>query len=535
MHVVVVGATGNLGTAVLRALHDTAEVTSIVGIARRRPDTRSAPYRDVEWLSIDIAAASTASAAHRDLVEAFAGADAVIHLAWLIQPNRDRELLRRVNVTGTERVARAAAAATVPRLVVASSVGAYSADSEDAFRDETWPTKGIPSAHYSVDKAAQERVLDAVEAEFPEMSITRLRPALVFQADAASEVQRLFLGAWAGVLRLATPPALPIPRDLRQIQAVHADDVGRAFAAAVTRDVSGAFNIAADDVLGPHELARILDHGRVLPLPTAAVKATMVAAHRLRILAADAGWLDMGLGAPLMDTRRARTELGWTPRITAVDALTELVDALRAGAGGDSAPLRPRTSPDRTSDASPGGVDGRSGRVRLQASTIDADLLGLYLSDHLTGATAGAARAERMSADTIDTPLYGRLSETAQEIRLERAFLKRVIADLGLRRRRHRQAAAWLGERLGRLKTNGAIVRRSPLTLVLEAELMRSAVLAKLGMWRVLEELAPELGWEPEVFADLVARAEAQAEAYGATHEYARRRAFLTDRDVYPG
>lgn len=126
MRVAVVGATGNAGTAVLEALHNTPEVDSILGIARRMPNDAIAPYAGCDWTSIDIAAASSAEQAESQLAEAFQGVDAVIHLAWLIQPNTERELLRRVNVEGTRRVANAAAAAGVSHLVVASSVGAYS-------------------------------------------------------------------------------------------------------------------------------------------------------------------------------------------------------------------------------------------------------------------------------------------------------------------------------------------------------------------------------------------------------------------------
>ena len=72
-----------------------------------------------------------------------------------------------------------------------------------------------------------------------------------------------------------------------------------------------------------------------------------------------------------------------------------------------------------------------------------------------------------------------------------------------MRQRPHRQAAAWLAEHAGRLKLNGRIVRRSPMTMVLEAELMRAAILGKLGGWQTLEELAPELGLDPATFAAL--------------------------------
>lgn len=217
MRVAVVGATGNVGTAVLSAVVQRPEVTSVLGIARRLPETASHPYSTAEWASIDIGAAATAQDAVQELTEALRGADAVIHLAWLIQPNDRRDLLRRVNVEGTAHVGAAAAAAGVRTLVVASSVGAYSPSPGNTPRDESWPTGGIRTSHYSVDKAAQEQVLDELAALHPDLTITRLRPALIFQGAAGSEIQRYFLGRWMPVqlLRAGRPPLVPLPQGLR--------------------------------------------------------------------------------------------------------------------------------------------------------------------------------------------------------------------------------------------------------------------------------------------------------------------------------
>ena len=164
--------------------------------------------------------------------------------------------------------------------------------------------------------------------------------------------------------------------------------------------------------------------------------------------------------------------------------------------------------------------------------TLDKKLLGLYLSDHLTGATAGLGRIERMAKDFTDTPVHAELAGLAGEIRRERELLKGLIRDLGIRRRPHRQAAAWLGEHAGRLKLNGRLLSRSPMTLVLESELMRAAVLAKIGGWQTLEELAPELGLQPARFAELTAEGRSQIEALGRVHEHARSNAFHKHRDI---
>lgn len=534
MRVAVIGATGNVGTAILAVLAQTSEVTSVLGISRRMPDTEVEPYSGCEWRAIDVAAASSEGTAHRDLTEALSGVDAVIHLAWLIQPNSDRDLLRRINVDGTARVAAAAAAAGVPHLVVASSVGAYSPDDSLDKRDEEWPTEGIRSSHYSVDKAAQERVLDGFCADHPEITVTRLRPALIFGAPAASEIQRYFLGTWMPVqlLRAGRLPFVPLPAGLRGVQAVHSTDVARAYVASVLHRRPGAFNICADDVLYPKNLAELLDHGRHVPIPDGAVRAALSVGHSTSLVAADEGWLDMGLNVPLMDNARARRELGWEPEYSAMDAARELLKGMADGEGAPSVPLRPRDPEQPQLQATDDTSAGRDAADR-GGEQVDMDLLGLYLSDHLTGATAGAERIERMAADFVDTPVFAALSELAAEIRGEHLYVQHLIGQLGLRRRPLAEAVSWAGERVGRLKSNGSLLKRSPMTLVLEAELMRSAVVGKLGMWQTLEDNAEALGLDADQFSDLVQKAEHQRGVLDRVHSYARCRAFRRDRDVY--
>src|SRR3954471_18614947 len=156
MRVVVVGATGNVGTSTVAALSSDPAVAGIVGVARRIPEW--APPK-VRWVGADIRTSN--------LVDIFRAADVVVHLGWLIQPSRDEVTLRSVNVDGTARVFRAVADARVPALVYASSVGAYSPGPKDHQVDERWPTEGIPSSFYARHKAEVERMLDAFERQHP--------------------------------------------------------------------------------------------------------------------------------------------------------------------------------------------------------------------------------------------------------------------------------------------------------------------------------------------------------------------------------
>lgn len=345
MKVVVVGASGNVGTAVLRALRQFPEVTEVMGVSRRRP-AADGELGAVPWHVVDIGQ-DVRREDEQKLIERLgdvvAGADSVIHLAWLIQPNHDRDLLRRTNVDGTRRVLEACARAGVPHVVVASSVGAYTPVDDDRRRDETHPTGGVPTSHYSVDKAAQEEVIARCVAQHPEMRVAWLRPSLIFQGSAGAEVTRYFLGsafprALAGHGRV---PVLPWPRGMR-LQAVHSDDVADAYARAVVQRAEGPFNVAAPDVLRGEDIAEILGARTAVEVPHAPVRTAMAAAWSARVLPADPGWFDMGAGAPLLDTSRARDELRWSPSRTGAEAVREIVDGIREGAGvDDDGPMRP--------------------------------------------------------------------------------------------------------------------------------------------------------------------------------------------------
>jgi nucleoside-diphosphate-sugar epimerase len=344
MRIAITGASGNAGTALLRNLQGQLAKKpgslQLTGISRRLPDTSREPYAGVEWHTLDIGVDGD-----RPLLEsALAGVDAVVHLAWQIQPNRDLEQLYRTNVNGTRHVLEAARAAGVRQIVCASSVGAYSKAPKDRRVDESWPADGMAGSHYSRHKAEQEKILDRFAESEPGIAVARLRPGLIFQSQAGSEVGRYFLGRviprlLPGKLRV---PLLPAPDNLI-FQAVHADDVAEAYWRAVDQRASGAFNIAAEPVLTPQELARILGARRILPVPMGLLHAVVDIAWRLRLQPTDSGWVEMAAGAPIMDTSRARRILGWEAKTSAVDAVKEVLEGMGKGKGVSPSPLlRPR-------------------------------------------------------------------------------------------------------------------------------------------------------------------------------------------------
>jgi len=333
VRVVVVGASGNVGTSLLRALGEDAQVESIVGIARRRPE---AEFPKTTWVAANVE--------RDDLVPHLRGADALVHLAWRIQPSRDLRSLWRTNVEGSTRVFRAVAKAGVRSLVYASSVGVYSAGPKDRRVDESWPRHGIPTSFYARHKAEVERRLDRLERERPQLRVVRLRPALIFKREAASGIRRLFLGPFlpSPLLRRGLIPLFPdLPR--LRFQAVHSLDVGEAYHLAVRSEARGPFNVAAEPELDPPAIAELLG-ARLVPLPGRAVRGAAALTWALRLQPSPPGWIDLALGVPLLDWTRARDELGWTPRWSAGEAFLELMEGIREGAGAETPPLSPETS-----------------------------------------------------------------------------------------------------------------------------------------------------------------------------------------------
>jgi len=344
LRVAVTGATGNVGFSLVRALLDEPSVDGVVGIARRLPDL---DWPGVMWRQADVATS--------DLDPLFRGMDAVVHLAWAIQPSHDEARLARTNVLGSKRVFRAAGRANVPVLVHASSVGAYSPGPSEGLIDETWPVAGVPSSFYSRHKAIAESMLDEVEREYPDMRSVRMRPSLIFRRGQGSEVRRLFLGPFVPNA-LFRPGWLRILPDIGglQLQVVHTDDVARAYVSAVMNDVEGPFNLAGEPTLSATSVAEALGI-RAIKVPRALVRQVVSLTWKGHLQPSPPGWLDMGMNAPLMSTQRARSLLGWSPERPAMAVVRELLDGMSTGSGDPTPPLVP---------------DSRVGRVRELVSGV---------------------------------------------------------------------------------------------------------------------------------------------------------------------
>jgi UDP-glucose 4-epimerase len=327
VRVVVTGATGNVGTAVVEALAADDAVSEVLGIARRVPDTAPAKTR---FVSADVAA--------DDLTPHLRAGDVLVHLAWMFQPTHQPRVTWASNVLGSSRAFEAAAAAGVAAIVYASSVGAYSAGPGRRV-DESYPTHGLPTAGYGREKAYVERILDAFEARHRSIRVVRLRPSFIFQRRSATEQRRIFAGPFLPnpLLRRGVLPVVPWPHGLR-FQALHTRDAAQAYRLAVTSDARGAFNVAAEPVIDAHVVGELLGT-RTVPVPAQAARAALAALWHLHVVPAEPALLDLVLRLPLLDTSRSRTELGWEPQVTAIDAVREVLAGMVDYAGGDTPTL----------------------------------------------------------------------------------------------------------------------------------------------------------------------------------------------------
>ena len=359
MRLAVTGLSGNVGTALLRRLAAMADPPSVLGVVRR-PPRPVPPYTAADWVALDLARDDAAG----QLTTLFEGVDAVAHLAWAFQPARNADYLARATVGATASVLRAADAAAVPHLVHMSSIGVYSpvhrsGGTTPAVREDH-ARLGVPSLPYSRQKVAAERLLDDYEQASPSArrtAVARLRPGLIMQRAAGSALLRYGTPAWFPSAALGAVPVLPLDRRLT-FSAVHSDDVASALLAVLSQRATGAFNLAADPPLTRDDVAAALG-ARPVHVPMSVVRAATALTWHARLQPLDPGWMDLAATSPLLDSTRARAELGWVPTVDARDALREVVSGMREQAWSDSPALRRRTLPRSVTRALSAGAVSR--------------------------------------------------------------------------------------------------------------------------------------------------------------------------------
>ena len=324
--VAVTGPTGTFGHGLIPLLQDEDRVARVVGIARRPFDPAAEGWTKMEYRQGDVRDETA-------LKEAFSGADVVVHLAFLIVGG-NRDTTRAINVEGTLNAFRAAAAAGVRRFVYASSVAAYGfhRDNPVGMRED-WPTRPADRLFYAQEKAELEDLLQDEAAQHPELQLYLLRPPIVLgphtvggKAMLPGPLAPLNRYLQSGIRRLPVPLPAVVP-DF-PLQFIHEDDVGSALLqCVVAAGPPGAYNIAGDDVLSLVDVARELRLIPVITLPSRPIQTAARAVSRLPFLPTVAEWVEAFSHPAIMDTTRAKEQLGWQPRYTGLEALQATLDA----------------------------------------------------------------------------------------------------------------------------------------------------------------------------------------------------------------
>jgi len=417
MKVVVTGAAGNVGKSVVKALVERDEVGEVVGLVGSAPSW--SPSKTSWW---------SASVVSSDLAPVFAGADVVIHLAWATQPSHDREQLERFNVAGSRRVFDAVAAAKVPKLIYASSVGAYAPAPKDRLIGEDWPLSGAETSFHAGYKATIEGHLDEFEGAAPDTKVIRLRPAMTFRGDSATELCQLLAGPFIPdfLLRNRLLPAIPRLSGLC-FQAVHTSDLARAYALATIRDVSGPFNLASNPTLSADDLAASLGTA-TFPLPFSLARRLADLSWRLRLQPTPPDWLDTTMRLPLMSSERASRELGWEPRVSAVEALAELFTGLRGDGGGAAALLGSLAPAARFGEARSGTERERGAGGRAERELVDRLAAAHSLGEQ---AMTQMRRAPRVADGALAELFKAHLEESEGQAQRVRGRLRAHGVDVG--------------------------------------------------------------------------------------------------------
>src|SRR5215218_1575228 len=305
--VAVTGPTGTFGYGLVPLLQADDRIARVVGIARRPFDPATEGWTKMEYRRGDVREPAT-------LEDAFAGADVVVHLAFMITGNAARETIRAINVEG---------------IVYASSVAAYGFHRDNPIgMDEDWPVRPADHLFYAQEKAEIEALLREEAAAHPEIDLYLLRPPIVLGPHTLG-AKDVLPGALAPVGRRLggllgrMPVPLPVLAPDLPVQFIHEDDVGRAFLLCiVAAGPPGAYNIAGDGVLSGAEVARELGF-TALPVPGGPVQSWARAVAGVPFAPAAAGWVEAVSHPAIMDAGRAKRELGWSPRYTGVEALRD--------------------------------------------------------------------------------------------------------------------------------------------------------------------------------------------------------------------
>ncbi len=312
--IAVTGANTFLGRNLVGLLNEDERVSRVVILDVRNPETagpKTCFYEvDLTQPGVD---SRIAEILHAE------GVDTVVHLAFLESPTQATAWGHELESLGTMHVLHACHKQAVPKVVIGGSVLVYGAHPQNPnFMREDAPTRGLSEAHFVVDKLDVEGQAKRFQETHPECAVTLLRMATVLGPSSRNYVAR-----WLS--RSIVPTVLgydPL------VQFVHEVDAIAALKLAVDRNVRGVFNIASEGVLPISTVVKLV--GRLaMPVPYRMLRRVCALLWVAQLSEAPPPFMALLRYLCVVDSSRARSELGFTPTYTSRDAVLDFAGALR--------------------------------------------------------------------------------------------------------------------------------------------------------------------------------------------------------------
>jgi UDP-glucose 4-epimerase len=322
MRYLITGGSGYIGGRLVELLSGREDTERIL-ITDIRPPAASRPKTSFERMDIR-------DAQMRRLIESEAP-DALVHLAFVLNPMRDEGTMYDIDVNGTQNVLDAASKAGVQHVLVASSTTAYGAWPDNPVPlTEDSPVRGMPDYEYARDKTEIDRMCQLWAAQHPDRVMTIVRPCIVFGPNVDNYIIRFWVNA----------PFIPLIDGVdMDLQYVHEDDVVEALTRLLIGRHAGAFNLTGDGTVKLSESAEIAGL-KTRRVPFGLYRRVASAMWRMRVPRAEAppGQLDFTRYPWIASNEKIKRELGWTPRYTSRETFEIAVRGKRAPSAAAPAP-----------------------------------------------------------------------------------------------------------------------------------------------------------------------------------------------------
>ena len=297
MRYLITGGSGYIGSRLVESLASAAETERIL-ICDVCPPRVFRPR--TEYRALDVRDAAACRAAVADFRP-----DAVVHLAFVLNPIRDEAAMYSIDVGGTHNVLEACSAGDVGQVLVTSSSTAYGAFPDNPVPlTEEHPVRGVPAFEYARDKAESDRLCQLWAARHPDRVMTIVRPCIVFGPSVDNYLVRL----WT---KQPFQADFGLERD-PGIQFVHEDDVVSAISTLLDGRHAGAFNVCGDGVMSTVECASLIGLPR-RRVPLGAMRRFASFMWRARLSEAPPGSLEFALHPWIVSASKLKAETGWRP------------------------------------------------------------------------------------------------------------------------------------------------------------------------------------------------------------------------------